>query len=227
MGSDDLFRKRKARKMEDLARHTAKRSPYSKVLIVCEGERTEPFYFEGLKSHYQLNSANIEITGDCGSAPISIFEHANKRFKEEDRAGDPFDKVFCVFDKDQHDTYNETLKMIRSAEPKDTFVAINSVPCFEYWLVLHYEYTNKAFGNLHKNSAANQMVRELLRFMPDYEKGQNDIFSRLVQSLEFAKTNAERALTAAQRSHTDDPSTHVHELVEFLQNIKKQDSGAG
>ena len=100
MGSDDLFHKRKARRLQDLARRKAIRSQYSKVLIVCEGEKTEPYYFEDLKSHYELNSANIEITGDCGSAPISIFEYANQRFQEEDRAGDSFDRVYCVFDKD-------------------------------------------------------------------------------------------------------------------------------
>jgi hypothetical protein len=32
--------------------------------------------------------------------------------------------------------------------------------------------------------------------------------------------NAQRALQAAEENETDNPSTHVHELIEFLQNIK-------
>jgi len=223
MGSDDLFHKRKAKRAEDLTRRKAKRSPYSKVLIVCEGEKTEPFYFEDLKLHYKLNSANIEITGDCGSAPVSIFEHANQRYQEEKVAGDSFDKVFCVFDKDQHDSYEETLIKINNVVPRDTFVAINSIPCFEYWLILHFHYTARPYQHLPGNSAAKQLLSELGRFMPDYEKGQKDVFSILINNLEQAKAHAKRALTAAQQSHTDNPSTRVHNLVEFLQNIKKQE----
>ena len=45
MGSEDLFHKRKAKSAEQLERRKAKRSPYEKVLIVCEGEKTEPNYF--------------------------------------------------------------------------------------------------------------------------------------------------------------------------------------
>ena len=40
MGTDDLFRKRKAKNARRLQRRAAKRDPYIKVLIVCEGEKT-------------------------------------------------------------------------------------------------------------------------------------------------------------------------------------------
>lgn len=102
MGTDDLFHKRKAKKASDLTRRKARRAPYTKVLLVCEGEKTEPHYFNGLKDHYGLNSANVEICGDCGSDPLSIIDHAKQRYREEKDAGDAFDRVFCVFDKDAH-----------------------------------------------------------------------------------------------------------------------------
>jgi hypothetical protein len=38
MGTDNLFHKRKARQAADLRRRKARREPYAKVLIVCEGE---------------------------------------------------------------------------------------------------------------------------------------------------------------------------------------------
>ncbi len=221
MGSDDLFHRRKARKAEDLARRKAKRSPYAKVLIVCEGEKTEPYYFEDLKSYYQINSANIEITGECGSAPISVFDYAEQRYQEENRAGDSFDKVYCVFDKDQHGSYDRALVNIESALPQDTFFAINSVPCFEYWLILHFYYTDRPYETLPQNSAGNQVLSELVELMPDYEKGQRDVFSVLIDHVERAKAYAKRALLAAHKNHTDNPSTRVHELVEFLQKIKE------
>ncbi|OPY61749.1 MAG: hypothetical protein A4E57_04133 [Syntrophorhabdaceae bacterium PtaU1.Bin034] len=45
MGTDDLYHKRKAKTARDLARKKATRAPYERVLIVCEGRKTEPYYF--------------------------------------------------------------------------------------------------------------------------------------------------------------------------------------
>ena len=51
MGTDDLFHKRKARKVTQLQRAKESREPYDKVLIVCEGEKTEPHYLMALRDH--------------------------------------------------------------------------------------------------------------------------------------------------------------------------------
>lgn len=222
MGSDNLFHKRKARGARDLARRKARREPYAKVLIVCEGKKTEPYYLKGLRDHYGLNSANIEVTGDCGSDPLSILEHARQRYREERDAGDPYDKVFCVFDKDAHGNYQQTLDAIQLAKPKNVFEAIYSVPCFEYWLLLHFDYTTRPYATLPGNSACTQVLADLRRYMPAYEKGQPDIHELLVDQLDAAIANAQRSLQAALRNANDNPSTRVHELVDYLLNIKKQ-----
>ena len=73
MGSEDLFHKRKARKSTDNKRKKARRQPYDKVLIVCEGQKTEPVYFEEVRLIHKLDSANIEIDGTCGSSPMSVM----------------------------------------------------------------------------------------------------------------------------------------------------------
>lgn len=57
--------------------------------------------------------------------------------------------------------------------------------------------------------------------MPHYAKGDNDIFSALVGQLDFAKSNAARALLTATENDSDNPTTRAHELVDFLQNIKR------
>ena len=57
--------------------------------------------------------------------------------------------------------------------------------------------------------------------MAGYTKGSIDIFSALLGQLDFAKNNARRALQAAEANHTDNPTTKVHELVDFLQNIRR------
>lgn len=220
MGTDNLFHRHKARQPRDLRRKKARREPYAKVLVVCEGEKTEPLYFSSLKDHYGLNSANIEITGDCGSAPTSIFDHARQRYREESDAGDPFDGVYCVFDKDAHDDFEPALDAIGRATPKHVFHAITSIPCFEYWLLLHFIYSTKPYTSLPGNSAGHQALTDLRGFMPGYDKGNQDTFTQLQDQLAFAKSNAERSLRTAKENDTDNPSTHIHELVHFLQNIR-------
>ncbi len=83
MGKDDLFHKRKAKKLEDIKRRKVNRQQYHKVLIVCEGQKTEPYYFRRLKDHYRLNTASIEICSSGGSDPRSIIQFAKKRYLEE------------------------------------------------------------------------------------------------------------------------------------------------
>ncbi|WP_193074507.1 RloB family protein [Pseudomonas sp. FME51] len=220
MGTDNLFRKRKAKSPRGLQRRAARREPYARVLIVCEGEKTEPLYFQGLRNHYGLNTANIEVCGECGSDPNSVLQFAKQRYREERDTGDAFDKVFCVFDKDSHAHYAAALQAIAKSQPRDTFIAINSVPCFEYWLLLHYAYSTRPYAALPGNSSGNQVLSELKMYLADYEKGAGNIFDLLLDQLEFAKHNAARSLAEAQANNTDNPSTRVHELVSFLQSIK-------
>lgn len=47
MGSDDLFKKRRAERQQ--RKHEFKIPKANSFLIVTEGERTEPLYFNGLK----------------------------------------------------------------------------------------------------------------------------------------------------------------------------------
>jgi hypothetical protein len=190
------------------------------VLIVCEGQKTEPNYFNGLRDDYELSTANIEIGGNCGSDPVSIYKYAKKRFREERERGDPFDKVYCVFDKDSHVNFQQAVDAISRSMPKQVYEATVSVPCFEYWLLLHFIYTSKPYMAQGSNSSCSQVISDLKAYLPDYEKGQANVYLQLKQHLETAKVHALRAKLEAEDNNTDNPSTRVHELVEFLQNIR-------
>lgn len=220
MGSDNLFSKRKARNAKSLRRRGARREAYKKILIVCEGAKTEPNYFAEAREYYSLNTVNVEVRGDCGSDPVSVVNFAKQRYREERDAGDPFDQIYCVFDKDGHATYTQALDMLASATPKGTFFAINSVPCFEYWLLLHFDYSTRPYSALPGKSSGDQVLTELKHYIPDYEKGRRTIFTDLIDQLEQAKIFAERALRECERNQTDNPSTCVHELVQVLQDLK-------
>lgn len=73
-------------------------------------------------------------------------------------------------------------------------------------------------------SSGAAVVAALKKFWPDYTKGANGTFEHLLNlrndELGYAKANARRGLLEAQRNGTDDPTTKVHELVDYLQVIK-------
>ena len=71
-----------------------------------------------------------------------------------------------------------------------------------------------------KLSVGGEVLKELKEVMPEYEKGTNNIFLSLSQQIEFAKENATRSLKCAKGNHTDNPSTSIHDLIDYLQNLK-------
>ncbi len=229
MGSDDLFHKRKHRTKESLRRKKAKQEPYDVVLIVCEGEKTEPYYFEELRDALGLHRDNIQITGDCGSSPKSVVKEALRLFDLEP----DFDAVFCVFDKDMHGDYSAALDRVsattlhkrqgKRSVGKAKFEAIISVPCFEYWLLLHFHYTTHPFASSGKKSPCSHVLDELkVRGIADYEKGIKGTYERTRKDLDTAKRNARRALVAAEAVETDNPTTLIHELVSYLQELAER-----
>jgi len=218
MGTDNLHHKRKARSDRDLKRSRAKRAPYERVLIVCEGEKTEPLYFKELVTHYRLNTANVEICGNCDSSPKSVLSYAKAQQANAMKQGDGFDKVFCVFDKDCHESYQDTLNAI--AQLKGVYQAIVSVPCFEYWLLLHFEYLTHPYSAIQNRSVCGLVIKDLKLHLPDYEKSQNGVFKVLLDKLPDAIKSAKSVLATSERIQSDNPSTKIHELIEYLQGLK-------
>jgi len=215
METDNFFHKRKARKNQKRATF---REEYDKVLIVCEGEKTESYYFKELINHYKISTANVKVDGRCGSSPLCVFEYAEKLCLKESQKGDVYDRVYCVFDKDTHATYDRAMQKIKN---KKLFYAANSVPCFEYWLLLHFEKTTKPYTRKGKSSIANEVLKHLKQYIQDYEKGNKHIFKLTIKDIDFAIDNAKHALKQIKQYGTGNPSTHIHKLVEYLKSLKK------
>ncbi len=116
------------------------------VLILCEGE-SEKIYLDGLKSDYfsrnNLSGVRIEIlTGN--NNPMGLVEEAKKRIKKE-KSAYPYDSVWVVFDKDTHPSIPRAFDIARSNNPPIN-IAFSNI-CFEYWVLLHFEQTNRSFQN--------------------------------------------------------------------------------
>lgn len=186
------------------------------VLIVCEGSKTEPEYFNGLLSEWKISAAQVEILGkECGSAPISVVDHAIEMRKEREREfkrnGTPkFDEVWCVFDSDKHVLLQQALN---KAKDNKLQIAL-SEPCFEFWYLLHFTYTTRHFEN------CEEVVHELEKHIPEYAKDTAPL-DILIKKLVDALTNAKRLRADNAKTNRSNPSTDVDVLVKLLQSLKR------
>jgi len=183
-----------------VARKLKKKILRDRVLLVSEGKKTEQNYFKGLCQALRIS---IEITDINKTSPDSLFTKAKRMFDRAKREKKPFTQVILIVDKDNFTHYEKTKQKIAGI---DNFHAFFSEPCFEYWLLLHYENTTKpftCFDELKKD-------RMFKKHFPDYQKNQ-DVFTNLQDRIPAACQNAE-----------NNPHTNIHKLIEYLQNIKNR-----
>ena len=196
-------------------RHGAKREPYDRVLIVCEGKRTEPLYFLELADHYRLSTANIVVVGS-GSDPHTVVRKAKQLQQQERRQGEQYDTVYCVFDHDEHTTFDDASNDAKT----NCLELVRSWPCFEFWLLLHFVYSRRPYTNVDGRSPCDNCIRDLRVHLPGCERAAPGMFRRLEDRLENAKRNAKQAIADVNETGERNPSTEVHELVGYLQSIK-------
>lgn len=222
MGSEDLFRRRKARDGATLQRQKRERARNKRYLIVCEGTKTEPQYLCELRDDLGIRPQVVRIAPNDGVSPDRVVAHAVALYEEDAVAGDAFDKVYCVFDRDKHTTFDAAVQRIKdlSAEGKQ-FVAITSNPCFEVWLLLHFGYTDQPFHSAGKRSVGDQVVAAL-KTKPGfaiYGKGQKGIYGQLKAKLSHALTHAERLRKHGAATGSFNPATDMDVLVKAIQAL--------
>ena len=193
------------------------REPYDRVLIVCEDRKAAPEYLVGLRRRYRLHTANIEVRG-IGADPRHLVDTAKRARNEQRRRRNPYDSIYCVFDRDQHGHF---CSASHDAVTAGMHLA-RSWPCFEFWLVLHFIYRRSPYGPSGNRTASQNCVRHLQQLVPDYTKGMRGIFEALEARLDTAKKNAKRAQLDAENTERNDPSTELHSLVSHLQGLKSR-----
>lgn len=205
-GGDKLHSKRKT-----LGRKTAVREKYKSILIVCEGERTEPKYFEIYKNFLRQSAINIEIQGK-GFNTVTIVNYAKETY-DKDRS--KYDSVWCVFDRDSFpkENFNQAIELCN----KYNFNAVYTNEAFELWYLLHYNYHDTGYSRTqYRNMLSKSIGRK-------YEKNDKHMFDTLKDMQNTAIKNAER-LEKFQKNNLAseaNPVTKVHHLVNFLNSQYK------
>ena len=224
MGSDGLFHKRKARKQSELERKSQAQAQSPRYLIVCEGTKTEPHYFRELLEDLKIRPQMVRVAQNQGVSPNRVVDYAFELYRGDALSGDSFDKVYCVFDRDRHTTFDAAVRRTieLSAEiPSSSFEAITSTPCFEFWFLLHFGYATQPFQKAGKKSVGDQAVI-FLKTKPgfqDYGKGKKGIYQSLKEKLPAAILNAQRLRANSAANGSFNPATDVDLLINILQGL--------
>lgn len=187
------------------------------ILIVCEGENTEPSYF----SQFKLSTATIKAVGE-GYNTVSLVNRALKLSEEKS-----YDQVWCVFDKDDF-SVNNFNNAITLSEANNFGVAYSN-QAFEYWLILHFD--DHQGGGMHRDDYNNKINNLLKPFGISYDgKGTKLITEEIFELLDgYDKNiNKERKIVAIERAKrnydnhnhnnpaNEESTTTVYKLVEEI-----------
>ncbi|SHE42449.1 RloB-like protein [Marinitoga hydrogenitolerans DSM 16785] len=175
------------------------------ILIVCEGEKTEKYYFDS----FEVSNAYVKVEGEGRGANV-LLKAAKKYFKKE-----KFDQVWLVFDKDEIDDqkFDESIKEIK----KKGYNPIYSNPCFELWYLLHFVFYQTSLSKEH-------CLRKLKEKIPEYEKNIGDMYERLKDKMKLAIKNAEnleKQKKVINSYSKKNPYTNVYKLVEELRKYER------
>lgn len=175
------------------------------MLIVCEGERTEPNYFNA----FRLPGSMIEIVGS-GKNTESLVNHTIKL-----KTKNSYDEVWCVFDRDSfsQQQVNNAFQLMRA----NSFNHAYTNEAFELWYLLHFCYLD---ARISRTDYCDRLSKHL---GVDYKKNDPKIYEVLKPFQDNAIRNATRLYNQMTSGgafiQNSAPITTVHELVVHLNDL--------
>ena len=177
-----------------------------RFLIVCEGAKTEPSYFQG-----------FQVPGDIEVVVLGLGENTDSLVESAIRLSkrDNYDQVWCVFDRDSFPAgaFNRALQLAGAAGLKVAYTN----EAFELWYLLHFDYHDAA---LSRTQYTGKLSERLGR---PYVK--ND--PHMYEHLHPRQGAAIRHAASLRRSYSelnpeqDNPSTTVDLLVTQLNQFAR------
>lgn len=189
-------------------------------LIVCEGEKTEPLYFSGMRDALKpefRNRLHIIVKG-TGLHTLDLLEYALR----ECRLSGGYDHVWLAYDRDDFDCHEFDLVAERCGQHSNgttVFHPLWSNPCVEVWMLLHFGYTTAEMTSAEAIDRADAAFRKEL--MHPYTKTAEGLFEELHSRMQLAEKNAERLMRWHDKQDIQLPSkmnpcTMLPEITKML-----------
>lgn len=180
------------------------------IWIVVEGEKTEKIYFNNFRKRADLAATEVKVI-NCkkGTSAIQIVREGLKLLEQE---FPKIDEVWCVFDKEEKKcerNFKLAMELASQNIPsgKRLRCAVSN-PCFEFWILLHVEKTDKPFCN------CNEVFSYLRKRIPLYTKSNRPEIERICLDARKAVEHARWLRTR----NVECPSTDVDLLIVALSN---------
>lgn len=206
------------RRRGDLQRRKPFLEPRPHVLVCCEGEVTEPSYFNGLKREAHNRLLHIEVRPG-GPDPKTLVDFAVDLKKQAENSARRlqddnlrYDEIWCVFDVDAHFHIPDAKQ---KAKANKISLAISN-PCFELWILLHFQDQRPHIERDRVQAACRE-------HMPGYDKEVpfNVVFPRYREAVGRAQ-----ALEHWQETRGcvgENPSTGIHRLTERIMELGREE----
>ena len=200
----------------ELKRRIGVRILLQRILIVCEGKKTEPNYFEALKAHLPKQMVELDICGD-GFNTVSLVEQAIALRDAKKDTEQPYDQIWAVFDCDSFKANFDNA--IYKAEANDIKCAWTN-EAFELWYVLHFEYRNTPMPREDYERRLEELMQR------PYVKKAPDMYQELAKkgdqarAIQWARKLEEERKAAGLSPLQANPCTTVSELVDRLNEFR-------
>ena len=195
----------------------SKRRAPANYLIVCEGKKTEPNYFNGLKKQINKEYGNkvdvlipsIEVKG-TGMNTTSLVKYTQKIISYSHKI---YGQVWVVFDKDDYSD-----EQFDSAIKNCDYNVAWSNPNFELWLLSHFK---KVSRYISKENVLVELKKEFLKNgLGDYSKNDPSIFEKVTkkEKIHTAIENCKQMeeLNKNAQASERNPTTKVYKIVDGL-----------
>ena len=198
-----------------LSRRPATRTPAARIVIVTEGQRTEPEYLKNFARIHSAKTVEVIPIG-IGAEPKAVVRRAVDELQKVKK--DPLrrhDSVWAVFDRDEHQRFYEAKDL---ASAHGVRLALSN-PCFELWGIFHY-----------RDWDASVDRHECQRILEEHCSTYSSSGSKLFIDQEAIRENHYSAVERGKKSlirrrEEDDPegnpSTAMHLLTEHIEKASK------
>ena len=188
-----------------------------KILIVCEGEKTEPNYFNAFKAY---NHGTFVYTIDVKGIGQNTIDVVNKAIELKKKG--EYDRVWAVFDKDSFSSKKFNGAIIKARQ--------NGIDCawsneaFELWYLYHFVNRTTAMNRSEYQKAISKEVNKSVLYKSKhvYKYMKNDVenynimnkYGSMKNAIKYAESNS--LIYNDEQYANHNPCTMVYLLVKQL-----------
>lgn len=184
------------------------------IVVGTEGlNKTEILYLQEIekkqeKYHFLFAQGNE-------TDPVKIVRNTINKAKNEEISYKQGDMAISIFDLDLDPAKEIQLESAKLVASKKNIKLITSNPCFEVWYLEHFGFTSKPF------TSSNEVVRDLMKKYPSYQKNRCDIdifYPLTKDAIKNCKQLIEHHRRNGRENEFSNPITNIFEIVEVLTN---------